>query len=588
VLLAVLLLLLLLPTGGCRKGSGAQDDGQSEGQDGLPLVSLACVVSKPPASMRMWERERARIFVSRSGEVIVGTGAVVFSASIEPQPDEEWVKENVKVEGPGQVEISCSEGRLRCSFPEGPPGETMTLTITGVDLPHSDEDALVLSMKRVAEPTVVLEVNVDGEWRQVSTSDCLGDPPLRLRARFSKDMDRDSVETILEGLGTDITWTDDRTAEFTLPSGPPSLVRVNLWDAQDTSGLKVLATIWRLYTGDPPQLYAFDPETGEETSLCRLPADVYAAAVSPDGRTVLHIHYHERSWEKRALLVRVNDGTSRALDAAYGYHPAWLGGQHLLRLHRGERPDLSYQVITTEEVVVHEGALPWGLNFRAVSPDGKHLSGLVIEHPADVRMSGDGWFAAGHLVIVNLETGEHRLFSDFVSKYEEVGTCLLEGLAEGPFWSPDGRKLAAVSDLGPERGCTLLVLDVASGTVDAEVPIASQQNWAGSWSPDGLYWTVGSLLLETAPPHSIADLGMACGRKPEWSPDAKWFAINTQHDGWGETVVFRVDPASGPVKEKSLGTVFPCGWDAAGRFYFIRWPAFEFRFEPSVGTTGYD
>jgi len=36
------------------------------------------------------------------------------------------------------------------------------------------------------------------------------------------------------------------------------------------------------------------------------------------------------------------------------------------------------------------------------------------------------------------------------------------------------------------------------------------------------------------------------------------------------------------------GPVFPCGWDDAGRFYFIRWPASEHRSVPDLGTTGFD
>lgn len=74
---------------------------------------------------------------------------------------------------------------------------------------------------------------------------------------------------------------------------PPSVIRLNFWEARDSRGLKVVSTIWRLYPGPAPRLHALDPVTGRETALCPLPADAYHAAISPDGRTLYYVHYLE-------------------------------------------------------------------------------------------------------------------------------------------------------------------------------------------------------------------------------------------------------------------------------------------------------
>jgi len=604
------------------------------------------VVCKAPASSGISD-ERLKVFVSTSAELVVGTGEVVFSATVTPRPSQEWVNEHVKVEGPRQPVFSDSAGRLTYTFPEGPPGETMTVSITGVQLANSGEDSLVLSLTRVAEPGVVLEAKVPtaastgaggsaaggtgsggtgsggtgsggtgsggtgtGAWRPLATSDCLGDQPVEMRARFTEDMDRASVEAVLERQGNDlgasvgpVTWTDARTVEFTLPlPEPPSVVRFCFWEARDTRGLKVVSTVWRLYPGPMPRLHALDPVTGRETALCSLPADVYHAAVSPDGQTLYYVHYLERSMDTRAVLVRTGDGSTQALDAGYSYNPGWVGGRYLLRSARAQEPDRRFEVISPSGEIIRQGPLPWGLHYLSVSPDGTRLAGYLVDETGPAS-DEHWWLEQLDLVVVDLQTGATRTLHGFATRYEEVGAYVGGEQAGGPFWSPDSRLLAVISNMGPGQGSVIRVLNLDTGEVEEEVGLADAagQSTVGSWSPDGRHWTAGPVLLRVAPPHEAATLSVACGRNPEWSPDGRWLAVNSRLDGWGETVLYRVratgDPASSsvqgplepePVEERSLGNVFPCGWDSAGRFYFIRWTSYELRYEPSLATTGFD
>lgn len=120
----------------------------------------------------------------------------------------------------------------------------------------------------------------------------------------------------------------------------------------------------------------------------------------------------------------------------------------------------------------------------------------------------------------------------------------------------------------------------------AEVPLpgAEHASWGYfTWSPDGRFWTVGKQLIAAEAPNAVLGLKLAGDGEPLWSRNAARIAQSAGYDGWGETKIYRVDPASGPVLERSLGPAFPCGWDSGGRLYLIRWPGADQRFVPGEG-----
>jgi len=129
--------------------------------------------------------------------------------------------------------------------------------------------------------------------------------------------------------------------------------------------------------------------------------------------------------------------------------------------------------------------------------------------------------------------------------------------------------VAAVSDLGTGKG-EVRVLDLTTGeasTATSLQDLADYPAWDSfTWSPDGRYWSVGHVLIETSPPHTHQVLEFGASSRPFWSPDGRWFARGQE---WGMVQVRDMQSGSEQVLENALG----CGWDSSGRFYFIRWRA---------------
>lgn len=81
----------------------------------VPAVTGITVVSEAPEADRMWERERTRKWVDRSGDVTVGTGVVTVRVSLNPPPSR--VSSNVTVNGLPGTQADLSGPRLAWSFP---------------------------------------------------------------------------------------------------------------------------------------------------------------------------------------------------------------------------------------------------------------------------------------------------------------------------------------------------------------------------------------------------------------------------------------------------------------------------------------
>jgi len=597
--LVLILLASILLGGGCRRpGAGSDGPGGPGGSPSTPVVSLVSVSYQFPSNEMGFplggDREGTTvIWVGTGGNFTVGTEPVTFKARLDPLPDAAWLTENVTVEGPVASGPELESGYLVCTFGPGPAGESLSLTLSSVVVPHSDLDHLTVSLTRADFPTARLEAGSEGASRPVTSGDAVSLDPLTLRLVFSREMDRESVEGALEeAFGdrlSDVQWGDERTVRFTVED-PPPLVRPSVWPARDTDGLGVSAPIWRFYTGDPPTLYAFNPATGEEVPLLTLPTDIFLARLSPDGRTLLVGHFVERTHQTRTVLVRLNGGATVPLDGGYRYHCGWLGPDRLLRVREGE-----YEIVSVasgaEPSVPARGAYLAGMSYLAPSPDGRRLAGYVVRHDA-IDLEPEGCAAPADLVVIDLETGEQQVLENLVSKWITPGVSLYEGLYSGlPFWSPDSARIAVIAERGerftgkqyPECDLALRIIDPATGVVQSEVELTVSGTpgyTAGSWSPDGAYITVGEVVLSAAPPHERADFTAGGWGLTYWSPDSRWIAKSGGIPGWEWLSVHAAAPGAVPVLNEPG---FPCGWDPAGRFLFIRWPAAQARYEPGLG-----
>jgi len=222
--------------------------------------------------------------------------------------------------------------------------------------------------------------------------------------------------------------------------------------------------MWDFYVGAAPRLYSFDPAKGLEQPVCELMTDVCAATVSPDGRTVLAQSY-ERPWGSptRSWLVALGDGTRRELEGVF--HPGWVGADAdlLLRIRWAATPSgPAYDLLTAGGETRRQGSLPGGmmrLPFR-LSPDGKKLAVLVSRR----SVAGGEDLVRNDLLVLDVETGEQRMFEDFVRIYDPPSTyqtsdsqlvssvvplsATLRKKAPSGFWTlPPGRRARCLSPM---------------------------------------------------------------------------------------------------------------------------------------------
>jgi hypothetical protein len=554
----------------------------------LAVAGAGCVpkggTAERPAVIKAWvhiidpSREGPSVNreISGSETMFVSTGPLDFCVELGVVPAPDWFARNVTVTGATPSQSGLRDRQVSCSFPPGPAGEKITVTIAAVRPQDKKGDTMVVVMERADPPMARLELERDGNWVALESGDVVAAGPLRLRLGFTQPMDRAAVGKALteKGLASFTEWTSDQSATITLAQ-PPSLIEISLWAVPDARGLPLKnRAIWEIYVGEEPQLYCLQPGlqpgTFQEKSLGKLMADVCAAAVSPDGRTLLVEAFKNRTGLIGVWLVDLATGNRQTLEGAY--YPAWIGASSLLRFEwTGD--SIGYEVVTTKGVVLHEGPMPRDLDHYSLSPNGRYLAGLVAK-PA----GADGYLVWSDLAVIDLETGSTRLFENFVRIYTPPDAPMILG---APAWSKDCSRIAGVCD--QVSGGYIRVLDLAQGLVVSEVPLADLQNGSWrffSWSPDDRWWIAGESIIRTDPSIAVDDLVIAGLGRPLWNGKGDRFARSEASDGWGQIGLFRIDAAAGPVAEQPVGIAFPAGWDQAGKFYFIRWPGAADRFVP--------
>jgi Tol biopolymer transport system component len=124
-----------------------------------------------------------------------------------------------------------------------------------------------------------------------------------------------------------------------------------------------------------------------------------------------------------------------------------------------------------------------------------------------------------------------------------------------PVWSPDGRRLAFVSDRGGQAQLYLLGDGISSREIAPLVPSRIAPGYRPVWSPDGRFLaveffrgTVGIYLIDTrcvrlTPPCPITRLTESAtdDRFPAWSPDGERIAFVSWRDGDAEIYTVRPD-----------------------------------------------
>jgi WD40 repeat protein len=119
-------------------------------------------------------------------------------------------------------------------------------------------------------------------------------------------------------------------------------------------------------------------------------------------------------------------------------------------------------------------------------------------------------------------------------------------------WSPDGRQLAfgITSFGGTGRDDGLHVVNLRTGRDRLLVKLGQyyEYNWLDiDWSPDGrrlAYGSDGTIALISADGsgHTVLETGTrGHDHAPSWSPDGRWIAFATRHDGEVSVYAIRID-----------------------------------------------
>ncbi|MBW4330559.1 S9 family peptidase [Stakelama sp. CBK3Z-3] len=162
--------------------------------------------------------------------------------------------------------------------------------------------------------------------------------------------------------------------------------------------------------GGSIQLWIMPVSGGGAVPLTALPADVTDFAWSPDGKRIALLSPDSPTAEEKAAKARGEDEV--VVDAATHFSRLWILDLNAKTAHRVS-PD-----------GVNVSAMDW-------SPDGVTMALRVADTPGI-----NDYFYHSRLVLFDPETGR-------------IGKTVLEHAAEGPFFSPDGTRIAGASILLP-------------------------------------------------------------------------------------------------------------------------------------------
>lgn len=160
----------------------------------------------------------------------------------------------------------------------------------------------------------------------------------------------------------------------------------------------------------------------------------------------------------------------------------------------------AYDLLTAGGETRRQGSLPGGmmrLPFR-LSPDGKKLAVLVSRR----SVAGGEDLVRNDLLVLDVGTGEQRMFEDFVRIYDPA-----EHL-------PNVRRPVGLVGRSPvshlEEESAIRILDLATWQAsEVSLPNVERGAWnAFSWSPDGRLWIGGPFAVETAAPNPTRDLAL--------------------------------------------------------------------------------
>lgn len=253
------------------------------------------------------------------------------------------------------------------------------------------------------------------------------------------------------------------------------------------------------------QIFSLDLSSGARTRLTRSPADDITPSVSPDGSWIVFQSTRSGSaavWRMRADgsgVERLTDAGLECFDPCWGRESAFI----LYSSRRSGRDNIfALELATRRERQITDSF--WSSILPSISPDGSAIVFARNKLGWDIfRMNADG-------------SG----VTDLTSK---GGNCR-------PDWSPDGKRIAFVSDVADGKG-DVWTMDAYGENKARVTPGDDSYDYNPAWSPDGLWivyettkgskanpWSLAVIPAGGGTPALLTPLG-ADDRYPDWAPD---------------------------------------------------------------------
>lgn len=253
------------------------------------------------------------------------------------------------------------------------------------------------------------------------------------------------------------------------------------------------------------QIYSLDLSSGARIRLTRSPADDITPSVSPDGSWI--VFQSTRSGFAAVWRMGADgSGAERLTNAGLEcFDPCWgRGGSSIFYSSRrsGREDIFAFELATRRERQITDSF--WSSILPSISPDGSTIVFARNKLGWDVfRMNADG--------------------SGVTDLTAKGGNCR-------PDWSPDGKRIAYVSDVADGKG-DVWTMDAFGGNKVRVTPGDDSYDYNPAWSPDGRWivfettkgskdnpWSLAVIPAKGGTPALLTPPG-ANDRFPDWAPD---------------------------------------------------------------------